>query len=90
MQHHNSNINIIVRLSGKPRVKCKITGVCLQNDVYYYIKYLKNVEDSSFCHDEGMELLLLCYEGDVRLSRFSLRGIANLAIEYREKKSSLV
>jgi len=28
--------------------------------------------------------------GDIRLSRFSLRGIANPAIEYREKKSSLV
>lgn len=28
--------------------------------------------------------------GDVRLSRFSPRGIANPAIEYREKKSSLV
>jgi len=35
-----------------------------------------------------MELLLL--RRDIRLSRFSLRGIANPAIEYREKKSSLV
>lgn len=42
-------------------------------------------------HDKDMELLLLCYEGTfVCLVFLRARGIANPAIEYREKKSSLV